>query len=81
MDNIESTIYQILDTIKPDQNVKINPSDDLFSRGVLDSFGMLTYIEAIERDFGLQISTEELIPQNFWSVDATKETIMRLKNG
>jgi len=81
MDNIESKIYNILEVIQPGCSAKIKPADDLFALGVLDSFGMLSYIESLETEFGVQIPTEELIPQNFWSVEASRKTIEKLKNG
>jgi len=79
MDNITQKIVKILKQIKPDLQTTISPSDDLFSIGVLDSFGMLAYITSIERKFDIQISNEELIPQNFWSIEATIKTIERIK--
>ena len=79
MDNDTKKLTDILDQIKPSQSVAINPNDDLFALGVLDSFGMLSYITSIEAEFNIQIPTEELIPQNFWSIESTIETIGRIK--
>ena len=80
MNNYKNKIIEILNQIKPDKNVIIKPSDDLFALGILDSFGMLSYITSIETEFNIQIPTEELIPQNFWSIESTIETVMKIKN-
>lgn len=78
MDNVTQKTYSILEKIKPDAKTIINISDDLFALGVLDSFGMLSYITLLESEFNIEIPTEELIPQNFWSIESTVQTIERL---
>jgi acyl carrier protein len=78
MDNITKKITDILVQIKPDKETTINLKDDLFASGVLDSFGMISYITFLEEAFNIEIPNEELIPQNFWSIEATIQTIERL---
>lgn len=76
---MEEKIKSILKTIKPSMPDEISLSDDLFGIGVLDSFGMIEYISLLEDEFKISIPNEELISQNFYSIDATKETITRIK--
>ncbi len=71
-------IMDILVEIKPDKEIVINFKDDLFASGVLDSLGMISYITFLEEAFNIEIPNEELIPQNFWSIEATIQTIERL---
>lgn len=79
MDTIQNKITAILEKISPEANTNIKISDDLFAIGVLDSFGMISYITNLEEQFNISIPQEELIPQNFWSIEATIQTIERLK--
>lgn len=45
-------------------------SDDLFEAGIVDSLGFLTLIGFIEQHFNIAVSDEDVIPQNFASIDA-----------
>ncbi len=77
-DSIQESILDILKKMKTDSLEQIQPSTDLFGAGVLDSFGMLQYIDMLEQKFSIRIPVEELIPQNLWSVEATQAMILRL---
>ena len=48
--------------------------------GIIDSFGIVRLIDAIEKEFKITISSEELIPQNFCSITAMSNFIIRLKD-
>jgi len=78
MDN--DKIKSILKQIISNKNIRIDTSDDLFALGILDSFGMLSYISKIEKKFKIKIPTKELIPQNFWTIENTLKTIKKIKN-
>ena len=56
----------------------VNDTDDLFDAGIIDSFGVLQVIEKIEDKFDISIPSDELVPQNLWSVTAMMELIKRL---
>ena len=46
------------------------PSDqDLFSTGIIDSFGMVSLIIAIEEKFSIELDPERLTPEHFSSID------------
>ena len=46
------------------------PSDqDLFSAGLIDSFGMVSLIVAIEEKFSIELDPEHLTPEHFSSID------------
>jgi D-alanine--poly(phosphoribitol) ligase subunit 2 len=80
MTELQQEIYAIIAEMRPDNTIAIQPGDDLFALGILDSFGMLSFIVKLEEKFALSIANQDLIPQNFWSVEATAETIRRLKH-
>jgi acyl carrier protein len=48
--------------------VEIQPDDNLFKLGIIDSVLLISLVEAIERDFKLTIGDRELVPDNFISL-------------
>lgn len=64
-DEIASVIAQT--TKRPVEQVLA--SRDLFGEGILDSFGMLDMLAALEAKFGVAITNEDLTWQNFHSVE------------
>lgn len=80
MDNDKIKIESILKQITNNKNIRIDLTDDLFALKILDSFGMLSYILKIEKQFKIQIPTSELIPQNFWTIQNTIKTIKKIKS-
>jgi acyl carrier protein len=46
----------------------IGESHKLLESGIIDSLGILDLVSALEKDFGITISDEELVPENFQTV-------------
>ena len=72
-------IRELVQRYNRDKRVEIDDQCDLFAAGVLDSFGMVEFIFALEKEYNIKIKNEDLIPQNFWSISATASTIARYK--
>jgi acyl carrier protein len=49
---------------------RVKDSDELLESGIVDSLGILDLVSFLESDFGLSISDEDLMPENFRSVDS-----------
>ena len=47
---------------------KLDASTPLLASGVIDSQGVLEVVPFLEQTFGIQISDEELVPENFASI-------------
>ena len=47
---------------------RVTESDPLLESGVIDSLGMLDLVSALEAEFAIAISDEELLPENFQTV-------------
>jgi acyl carrier protein len=47
---------------------KIGSEDPLLKTGLIDSLGILEVVSFLEKEFGIVISDEELLPENFGSV-------------
>jgi acyl carrier protein len=44
--------------------------ENLFDSGILDSAGLISFIVFLEKSFGLTIPDEDLLPENFCSLEA-----------
>ncbi len=73
----KETILEILDDIKP--GVEADGRTDLATGGVLESFDILTLISELNAEFGIMIPLEEVIPENFDTVDGMAALVDRLR--
>jgi acyl carrier protein len=48
----------------------LDPTASLLDAGVIDSTGVLELLMFLETEFGLVVPDEDLVPENFDSVDA-----------
>ena len=79
----QGTIEEILEAYIRDEclprnnGVSLDREMNLFDAGIVDSAGLITFIGFMEREFGLTIPDEDLLPRNFVSVSAIAEYIRR----
>lgn len=69
-------LEEILRELRPDIDLEGKAFVD---DGVLDSFDIVTLVGEIVDVFGVEIAVEDIIPENFNSVDAIMELINRKK--
>jgi acyl carrier protein len=55
----------------------INDEDQLIESGIIDSLGIMTLLVFLEEKFSLQISGDDLIPENFGSINTISDLIDR----
>lgn len=60
----------ILDELAKGRKGKISPQDDLLGEGIINSLGILQLVAFIEERFNLAIADEDVVIENFQSVDA-----------
>ncbi|OGI17028.1 MAG: hypothetical protein A2287_00040 [Candidatus Melainabacteria bacterium RIFOXYA12_FULL_32_12] len=77
MENVQNRIEKIINKLRKESTNQINLEEDLFGSGVLDSFGMISFISQIEEEFNINIPNEDLIPQNFWNIKSITETVRK----
>ena len=53
--------------------------EEIFETGLIDSFGIVELITALEEDFQIKIPFEDMTIQNFSSVNEISKFIERLK--
>lgn len=68
-------IRSILVDIRPEYDFKEDV--DFIETGMLDSFDVITLVTEIEEEFEIQIDGEEIIPENFCSIESIKKLILR----
>lgn len=71
-------LLQILKTIRPD--VDFVNEKALIEDGILDSFDVVSIISEIDDEFDVQIKINELVPDNFNSVESIWNLVQKLKN-
>lgn len=59
----------ILDKFPLAKKRGIGSGDPLLEGGIVDSLGILDLVAFLEEDFGIQVSDDELVPENFQTID------------
>ena len=71
-------LLEILQRVRPDVDFKNETL--LIDDGILDSMDVVSIISELDDEFGVQVRINELIPDNFNSVEASWNLIQNLKN-
>lgn len=66
--SIEQTIKNFLE--KETGHTIADSRTNLIETGAVDSFSMIKLIGFIEEEFGVKINMEELLPENFYSLES-----------
>jgi acyl carrier protein len=59
---------------------EIDPQENLLSKGIVDSHGVMELVGFLEERYGITVADEDLSPENFESV-ASIEAFVGRKNG
>lgn len=70
-------LEQILQEIRPD--LDFSKETSLIDDGVLDSFDIISIVGELNSEFEIEINVEDLLPENFNSMEAMYELITKLK--
>jgi acyl carrier protein len=74
--NTKEQILAILKEVKPTKNLE--NVTDIIEGGYIDSFELMALISHLNENFGIEVSFEDLVPENFNSVDAMGQMVERL---
>lgn len=69
-------VLQILSAVRPD--VDFETETALIDDGVLDSFDIVAIVGDLNDAFGIEITVEELEPENFNSAEAIHALVQKL---
>jgi acyl carrier protein len=53
----------------------LNPDEDLLAQGIIDSLGVVKLIVSLEATFGIEVIDEEVVPENFQSLNSLVEYV------
>ena len=71
---MKEKILEILQDLRPE--LDFTESNDFIGDGYLDSFEMIGLVSALDKEFGISILGEDIIPENF----ANLESIINIVN-
>jgi acyl carrier protein len=69
--------YILSELIKDKHQASLSDSDSLIESGIVDSLGIMKLIGFLEDKISIQISDDELIPENFSSIDAIASLVAK----
>lgn len=75
--NTKEQVLAILKEVKPTKNLE--NVMDIIEGGYIDSFELMSLVVRLNETFGVEITFEHLVPENFNSIRAISEMIDRLK--
>lgn len=73
MDHKTTLMEYVLDEFVTNRGGVIKEDEDLLSSGLIDSLGILKLVSFIEERFGIQIPPEDVVFENFNSVEAMSQ--------
>lgn len=74
---MKQQVIDILKAIKPTKD--LSEVTDIIDGAYLDSFELMSLIANLGDSFGIEIDVDEIMPENFNSVDAITAMVTRLK--
>ena len=60
--------------------IKVSAADDLMGSGLIDSMGMMRFVRFIEDHFEITIPPEDLVIENFMTVEDIDNYLQRRKS-
>ena len=68
---VEESVRQLMiERAWLEQQDSVSDTDSLVDHGVIDSLTMMELIGFLERTYGIQVTDDELIPENFETLSA-----------
>jgi acyl carrier protein len=59
----------------------IEPSDNLLTKGIVDSHGVMELVAYLEDRYGISVEDADLTPENFESLASIRAFVARKQNG
>ena len=71
----------VLEKFPQAKKKSLRDTDQLLESGIVDSLGILDLVAFLESGFQVHINDEELLPENFQTVEAIAQFVERKRNG
>ena len=59
----------------------IDKNRPFFEAGVLDSLSLLDFVAFVEKQFGTEVASRDIVPENFGTLRSVSEYVARRLNG
>ena len=59
----------------------VSNDEPLLKNGLIDSLGILDLVTFLENEFGIAVSDEDLLPENFGSIHSLTNFVQQKTNG
>lgn len=75
MSDVAQQVTELVRDIANDPGVALAGDAPLIEGGVIDSLGIIQLVKVIEEHFGIEIDVEDVVEDNFATVDAITELV------
>ena len=76
---MQQVIQTLGEYIKEQYNAKLDKQDNIFNSGIIDSLGFVNLIGFISEAFEIEFEPEDLIEDNFYSLERMAQVILQKK--
>ena len=76
---MQKVIQTLAEYIKEQYDAKLDTQENIFDSGVIDSFGFVNLIGFISQAFEIEVDPEDLIEDNFQSLERIAQFILQKK--
>lgn len=63
------------------KKIALKDDQSLLTSGIVDSLGVLELVNHLVDVYGIEIDEEDLMPENFESIEAMAQFVMKKRNG
>jgi acyl carrier protein len=79
MDRKTALIDFVKNEVMRNKNARLDENEDLLSAGILDSLAILQLVAFVEDRFGVKIPDEDVVFENFQSINALNTYLERYR--
>jgi acyl carrier protein len=76
---MQQVIQTLGEYIKEQYNAKLEKQENIFNSGIIDSLGFVNLIGFISEAFEIEFEPEDLIEDNFYSLEKMAQIILQKK--
>ncbi|WET00150.1 acyl carrier protein [Chryseobacterium arthrosphaerae] len=72
---MKNKIIEILNSVRPEFD--FSQETDFISRGLLDSFDMVSLVTSLDEEFSISIDGTDILPENFETLESIENVLKR----
>ena len=78
--DIRLEIHNYLVTELASERDSFTPEENLLAQGIIDSMGILSLVSFMETRFGIKTSDDDMVPENFETLEALRRFVEKKKS-